>query len=250
MADEILINEASGVTPQKLDSRTKNYGGTLRERQVAIIGDLAGEGLGAITEAEASGDGTVIALLKRLRSRADLEVTALQLIDDAIHALDASLSKVVAVGAQFDDTSPATVTENSVHALRMSPERSLHVELRNGTGEIGVSGTPVRVDPTGTTTQPVKEVVAGTATLANVNDTASSTTLQASNTNRLGWSCFNDSTQTLMLKFGATASATSFTVRMAAGAYYEMPKPIYTGVIDGIWAADASGAARVTELTA
>lgn len=92
--------------------------------------------------------------------------------------------------------------------------------------------------------------VAATATLANVNDQASSATLQAANANRLGWSCFNDSTSDLYVKFGATASTTSFTVRVAANGYYEMPKPIYIGIIDGIWSADAAGAARLTELTA
>lgn len=90
---------------------------------------------------------------------------------------------------------------------------------------------------------------AAAATLANVNDSASSVTLQASNAARKGWTCFNDSDQALLVKFGATASATSFTVKIAAGGYYEMPRPIYTGVIDGIWAADSTGAARVTELT-
>jgi hypothetical protein len=59
---------------------------------------------------------------------------------------------------------------------------------------------------------------------------------------------FNDSTAALFLKFGATASATSFTVKIAAGAYYEMPtRPTYTGIVDGIWAA-ANGNAYVTEL--
>lgn len=97
----------------------------------------------------------------------------------------------------------------------------------------------------------VHQQTVSTATLANVNDSASSVTLQAANTARLGWSCFNDSDQILYIKFGATASATSFTVKVAAGGYYEMPTaPVYTGVIDGIWAADSTGAARVTELTA
>lgn len=91
---------------------------------------------------------------------------------------------------------------------------------------------------------------AGTATLANVNDSASNQTLQAANANRLGWSCFNDSTSDLYVKFGATATSTSFTVKVLAAGYYEMPKPIYTGIIDGIWTVDAVGAARVTELTA
>lgn len=92
-------------------------------------------------------------------------------------------------------------------------------------------------------------VAVTTSTLANVASSASSVTLQASNASRVGWDCFNDSTQVLYVKFGATASATSFTVKIAAGGYYEMPSAlIYKGIIDGIWAS-ANGAARVTELT-
>lgn len=90
---------------------------------------------------------------------------------------------------------------------------------------------------------------ASTTAVTSVNDTASSTTLLAANTNRLGASVQNDSTVVLYLKLGATASTSSFTVQMAAASYYEVPYG-YTGVIDGIWASDASGAARMTELTA
>jgi hypothetical protein len=88
-----------------------------------------------------------------------------------------------------------------------------------------------------------------TATLANVASSASSVTLQASNAARMGWSIFNDSTSVLYLKYGTTASATSYTVQIPAGGYFEVASPVYTGRIDGIWAA-ANGNARVTELTA
>lgn len=90
---------------------------------------------------------------------------------------------------------------------------------------------------------------AATATLTNVSDTATSTTVLAANANRLGATVHNDSTASLYLKFGATASATSFTIKIEPDGYYEVPFG-YTGIIDGIWTADASGAARVTELTA
>jgi hypothetical protein len=50
------------------------------------------------------------------------------------------------------------------------------------------------------------------------------------------------------VKLGTTASATSFTKKMAVGEYWEVPFG-YTGRIDGIWANDASGAARITEIT-
>lgn len=89
-----------------------------------------------------------------------------------------------------------------------------------------------------------------TATLSNVASSASSVTVLASNSSRKGAMIFNDSTQVLYLKFGATASATSYTVQISAGAYYELPASPYmfTGILDGIWAA-ANGNARVTEIT-
>lgn len=91
---------------------------------------------------------------------------------------------------------------------------------------------------------------ATTATLTNVNDTDSSVALSAANGGRKGWFVFNDSDQALYVNFGATASATAFTVKVAAGGFYEMPGDcIYRGAINGIWAANSTGAARITELT-
>lgn len=86
------------------------------------------------------------------------------------------------------------------------------------------------------------------ATLSNVASSASTGTIVASNANRKGLIIYNDSTQVLYLKFGATASATSYTVQIASQATWVMPpNVIYTGIIDGIWAS-ANGNARVTEL--
>jgi hypothetical protein len=90
---------------------------------------------------------------------------------------------------------------------------------------------------------------ASTAALSNVSGTASNTTMLAANANRKRVVIVNDSTATLYLKFGATASATSFTYLLYGGDTYESPSnPIYTGQIDGIWSS-ATGAARVTEFT-
>jgi hypothetical protein len=85
------------------------------------------------------------------------------------------------------------------------------------------------------------------ATLSNVAGSASSVTLLASNIERRGATIHNDSSAVLYVKFGTTASTSSFTVKMAADAYYEVPFG-YTGRIDGIWAS-ATGNARVTEIT-
>lgn len=98
------------------------------------------------------------------------------------------------------------------------------------------------------TSSRISTVFAGksTASLSNVSSSASSVTVIAANDFARGRTVYNDSTAVLYLKFGATASTTSYTVQLAAGAYYEFPQPLYTGVVDGIWSA-ANGAARVTE---
>lgn len=83
------------------------------------------------------------------------------------------------------------------------------------------------------------------ATVASVASSATSVTLLASSASRAGAIFFNDSTQVLYLKFGATASTTSFTRKLAAGEHYELPIPLYSGTIDGIWAS-ADGFCRVT----
>jgi hypothetical protein len=123
------------------------------------------------------------------------------------------------------------------------------VTIDNGAGAAAVNiqdgGNSITIDGA-VTANPTRPA---TATLSNVNDTNVSTTLLAANAGRLGASIHNDSTEILYVKFGITASATSFTVKMVADAHYEVPFG-YTGRIDGIWAVDGAGAARITELTA
>lgn len=92
-----------------------------------------------------------------------------------------------------------------------------------------------------------------TGTITSVNDAAASTTILASNANRKGATVFNDSTSILYLALSnTTASTTVYSVQVPAGGYYELPVcdcGVYTGILVGIWSADASGAARITELT-
>jgi hypothetical protein len=96
---------------------------------------------------------------------------------------------------------------------------------------------------------PAKEARASSATLTNVAGSATTVTLLGSNAARIGAYLFNDSSAALYVKMGATASATSFTVKVAAGGYFELPHPCYTGILDGLWDS-ATGAARVTEVVA
>jgi len=93
----------------------------------------------------------------------------------------------------------------------------------------------------------IREAPAATGTTSNVAGSATNVTLLAANAARIGATIFNDSTAELLVKFGATASSTSFTVKLALDGYLEVPAN-YTGIIDGIWGS-ATGSARVTEIT-
>jgi hypothetical protein len=119
----------------------------------------------------------------------------------------------------------------------------------------GVAGTQaggvltVQGDPAGTPI-PVAatEQKAGSSAVTQVASSIVTGTILAANANRLGATIMNDSTKTLFLKLAAgPASATSYSAKLLAGAYYEVPAS-YTGIITGLWAA-ANGFAYVTELT-
>jgi len=86
-----------------------------------------------------------------------------------------------------------------------------------------------------------------TGTVTSTAGSASNATLLAANIHRVGATVYNDSTAALYVKLGATASTSSFTIKLNQGDYYEVPFS-YQGIIDGIWAS-ATGNARVTELT-
>jgi hypothetical protein len=79
------------------------------------------------------------------------------------------------VGGVFNDGLAALSSGNAA-AARITPNRGVHVNLRNNSGtEIATSANPLRIDPTGTTTQPVSGTVtanAGTGTF-NIQANAS-----------------------------------------------------------------------------
>lgn len=92
--------------------------------------------------------------------------------------------------------------------------------------------------------------VAPTATVSSVNAANVNTTLRPASASRKGLIIYNNADKGLYLKYGETATLSDYTVKIAAsGGYWEMPLPIYTGVIDGIWPADPTGSVQITELT-
>ena len=118
----------------------------------------------------------------------------------------------------------------------------------NGTDPIkGDSANGLDVDVTRLPT-------AGTATRTVVGDAATDTALLAANAARKQAIIVNDSDADLCVALGAAASLTDFTFFLpkrygGQKSQMELPLPVYTGAIRGIWSSDAGGSAYVTELT-
>jgi hypothetical protein len=93
----------------------------------------------------------------------------------------------------------------------------------------------------------VKERTATTPGQTSPSVTTASTSILASNANRVGGTIYNEGAAICYMKLGATASTTSYTLQIASGGYYEIPFS-YTGAIDGITSA-GTAQLRVTELT-
>ncbi len=168
--------------------------------------------------------------------------------------------------------------------------------------ETGTATNPLRVDPTGTTPQPVSGTVTanqGTAaavgsawptlvtdgvdtaevvnaapgggafglvvrvagsiattvtrpatpavTSVAVDDTVD--TLLASNANRLGAILWNDGPDNVFVRLGAAATTAAFTARLSSKSEWEIPDPVYTGIITGICDTGLTATMLCTELT-
>ena len=65
---------------------------------------------------------------------------------------------ITPIGGVYNETAAGDPSEDQAAAARITAKRGLHVNLRNVSGtELGVLAAPVRVDPTGTTAQPVTD---------------------------------------------------------------------------------------------
>lgn len=85
-----------------------------------------------------------------------------------------------------------------------------------------------------------------TASIVSTAQNSASVTVLAANANRKSAIIYNNSNSTAWIKFGATASQTSFSVRIVSETFYELTIG-YTGVIDAIWQGAGAGSMRVTE---
>lgn len=118
-----------------------------------------------------------------------------------------------------------------------------------GAGNTGTGSPRVTIATDQATLPTSHPATAVAATVTQVADTASNVTLLAVNAARKGYKLYNDSTQVACVKEGATATTADCSYKMAPGAFYEsVGIGSYTGRIDAIWVANASGNMLITEL--
>jgi hypothetical protein len=145
------------------------------------------------------------------------------------------------------------LTANEVRRIRNLPPVEGGDTLRTPAGAAnpntppGARRSPVRRGPSAEGRR-MSLFTPQNATTSNVAASTSSVTLFAASDISRGRNVTNDSpAATLYLKFGTTASLTSYTVKIPPGGYFEFPRPApYAGRVDGIWDI-ASGSARLTE---
>lgn len=116
---------------------------------------------------------------------------------------------------------------------------------------VPISGTVTASGPQ-TSTEYLANNRAATGTKSTVASGVSSVPILALNASRKGATITNTDANVLYLDLsGGTATSTSFSVAIAANGYYELPSnfAVYTGLITGIWAADGTGSALVTEFS-
>lgn len=89
--------------------------------------------------------------------------------------------------------------------------------------------------------------VTSNAVLSSIAGSAVSVLLLAANPLRRQAIVVNESTSVLYVSFAAVSSDVMYTYLLLPAATLELPQPIYTGDISGVWVS-ATGSARITEL--
>lgn len=240
---QVMVNSTSWITVGGTPFLNKNTGAYLATitsaLQSVFLVDVTGmskirvTGLAAMT-----GTATVEILASDDASFASFA--------SALPAGTASIGTVVLGSPATATTTSGFKTEDAVAAtgdvgvMALGVRRDAAVASTSATGDY----SELRVDQFGQ--QAMVPGVSGTNTITRVTSSATTVSLLAANTSRKGAIFYNESTAILYLKFGATASVTSYTVQIPANGTYELKAPITQAAIDGIWAA-ANGAVMITE---
>jgi hypothetical protein len=172
----------------------------------------------------------------------------------AAAASDVNIAEVLGAPVSPANPLPVQLSDGGINIGTVNAELEVQLSHADNTPDAGDVADSVQIGD-GTDILEIntdgsvntKEVKAASSATSSVASSATNVTILASNASRLGATVYNDSTKTLSLKLGATATATDFTVKLGSGDYYEIPFG-YTGIIDGLWDM-VNGSARVTELT-
>jgi len=126
------------------------------------------------------------------------------------------------------------------------------VEVTDGTNVLGTSAHPVRIDPTGTTVQPVSGTVtaaapaSSTSTVSRVATSTTAATLLAANASRKGFIVSSEAGITYILLGSGTVTTTNYTRQLPATSSLE--NDLWTGAVSAI-RASGTGNVQVTEMT-
>lgn len=265
MADNVQFQSQQLATPASGTTVSTDEAASGHIQRVKLA--YSADGVDTHVQADSAG------LLVNLDVHKDTIGDVMSATDQAIAVKSAIFGYTTSMGGSFEP-------------VKVTPSGALTVEatITDGSGPVTVDGTVAATQsgtwnlnniggtislPTGAATETSLATVAGAVSSSNmrivesglslpisssaaetysIDDQATNATLLDANASRKGFGIYNDSAQDLYIKFGATATTTSFSVKLQPAAYYELAgHGVYTGRIDGIWGANGTGAARVTE---
>lgn len=118
-----------------------------------------------------------------------------------------------------------------------------------GTVNIAPSASVVVGGWASAVTASMREIGAATTTVSSANASVTNFTFLSANPNRKSAVFFKEGSNTVFIKFGATASSTSYTVKLSNNGYYEVPEN-FTGRVDIVFSTAVVGnILYVTEIT-
>ena len=169
-------------------------------------------------------------------------------VNAGVAPVDVTLGLSVQVTAHVPGTGATSLgkAEDAVHTSGDVGVMALGVRTDSPAARAGTDGDYEPVQITGGRVASSIDGGCSTATLANVSTSTTSATLVASNSARRVAIVVNESSVVMYVKYGSTASATSYSYALQASETLKEDR--YTGIITGTLAS-STGTARVTELT-
>jgi hypothetical protein len=171
---------------------------------------------------------------------------------DSINTKTPNLGQTTAAGstpvviASNQTTIPVALTASSVTILAGTNNIGDVDILSIAAGDNNIGNVDIVTAPT----LSINPIIATQATTTSLGATVAAQTVAALNANRLGLYVFNEVESGFMyLRYGANASAASYSIRIAAGGFWEMPQPIFTGQITAAFSVSTTTSAKVTEVT-